>query len=351
MKRCLAVFALVLALTVGLIPGLAFAAAGDDLAAGSTLMAQEDSFAWGRLSVVDGPKFAGPKCTVSFAAHYNLYQLGRENGLRLEVHKGSTLIKQAVKSVSYDEWNSNEDQVWSCGLTSTGTYTVTAYGIIDSSETKIGTRTFKVVKLANAVKTAVPTVNADCKTIGKVELSWDNKVFGKKVTGAKIFRAPKKSGKYALVKTTTKASYTDKVKKNTNYFYKVKLYVKSGKKTYVSKFSEIKCLYLTKPAVPAIKSVEKTDKGVKLTWKSSPNCGVYWILRATSKTAKPQPIDCAFKRDDGKFETTVSNAVTKGLTYIDTTVEPGKTYYYKIRTYRGVSASIISESDKVKIKA
>ena len=61
------------------------------------------------------------------------------------------------------------------------------------------------------------------------------------VTGYKVYRAAKKSGKYKLVKTIGKAGttkWTDKkLKKGKKYFYKVRPFTKISGKTYLGKWS------------------------------------------------------------------------------------------------------------------
>ena len=59
-----------------------------------------------------------------------------------------------------------------------------------------------------------------------------------KVT-TQIYRATSKNGKYKCIKKTTGSSYTDNDLDYRTYYYKIRTVVKSGKKTYKSKFSEI----------------------------------------------------------------------------------------------------------------
>ena len=346
----------VVLLAIGLAPGMALAQEGGLNAASAPLATQTVGGTYGTLEVVDGPTFAGPKCSITFKADASIFLGTSYNSIVFRVFKGGTQVAEGTMSYTRAQWDTQE---WTFNATSTGTYSVTAYLVVDVESAVIATDTFKVVELTSVIKSVTPEVNADCKKVGKVTLTWNNKVFGKKVTGAKVYRATKKSGKYKLIKTTTKAKYVDKVKKNKNFFYKVKLYVKSGKKTYVSKFSKVKELYLSKPATPKIKSAKKTANGVTITWKASANC-VYQLLRSTKKNTGYETIAGVWKRDDGMYETNgsvlddgtyIAGSVAKIPTYVDTAAKPGTTYYYKVRAFRQVSAEITADSAAKKVKA
>ena len=78
----------------------------------------------------------------------------------------------------------------------------------------------------------------------KVALSYtvDGKKYTGTVTGYKVFRGTKKTGKYKLVKTIKKAGickYVDKkLKKGKQYFFKVRTYTKINGRTYLGKWSK-----------------------------------------------------------------------------------------------------------------
>lgn len=75
----------------------------------------------------------------------------------------------------------------------------------------------------------------------KITVKW-SKVSG--ATGYKIYRSPKKSSGYKCVKTVTKSSTTSYVnkslKKGKKYYYKVRVYRKSGSKYTYSSYSSVK---------------------------------------------------------------------------------------------------------------
>lgn len=100
------------------------------------------------------------------------------------------------------------------------------------------------------------SAGAECVTI-----KW-NKISS--AEGYQIYRASSKKGTYKKVKTITQAEtvkHVDKkLKPGKTYYYKVRAYEKSGKKTRYSKFSEIKAKTpLTKKAY-AKKCIGKSVK-------------------------------------------------------------------------------------------
>ena len=75
----------------------------------------------------------------------------------------------------------------------------------------------------------------------RAKVTW-KKISG--VTGYKVYRATKKSGKYKLVKTVKNVKilkYTDKkLKKGRKYFYKVRTYTRIDGKDYLGKWSKVR---------------------------------------------------------------------------------------------------------------
>ena len=194
-------------------------------------------------------------------------------------------------------------------------------------------RTF-TVKKASTFKSVVPDFTSTRSSKTKVELSWTNSG-----TGAMIYRATTRDGKYKLVKKTTEQSYTDKVSKKNNYFYKIKFYLRYNSKTYTSKFSHIEQKFAKEPAAPTITAVSKVKKGVKIAWKQPTDCGHYTILRGTKKNGTYEALD--YVSGDAK------------TTYVDKTAKKGKTYYYQVESncYLDWSGKILyGTSDPVKFK-
>ena len=110
----------------------------------------------------------------------------------------------------------------------------------------------KAVRIAKA-KAARTTIKVNALKKHKAKITWKKvtlsyTVNGKKytsgITGYKVYRAAKKTGKYKLIKTVKKAKtlkYTDrKLKKGKKYFYKVRTYTKIDGKIYLGKWSAAK---------------------------------------------------------------------------------------------------------------
>ncbi len=182
------------------------------------------------------------------------------------------------------------------------------------------TTTIKVKKAkASKIKKVKPeiTVERTAKNKAKIVCTTD---YG---YGMKVYRATKKNGKYKLIKKTSKNTFTDKtLKASKTYYYKIKLYAKSGKKTYQSKWS---AKTLADKYVDGL-SLVKVSSGVKIKWKAVSGTGYYLIRRSTKGVpGEDDVISC----EGG--ETTE---------YIDTEVQKGKTYYYSVTSYKDGDESV-----------
>lgn len=143
--------------------------------------------------------------------------------------------------------------------------------------------------------------------------------------GMKVYRATKKKGKYKLIKTTSKSVFKDKkLAANKEYYYKVRLYAKKGKKTLLSKWSA---------PVKAAKYDSRTislsytaGKGVKISWKKINGAGYYLVGRNNSGTGKEYEI--------------ISCEGAETTTYYDKDVTKGKTYYYCIIAEKGNAEAV-----------
>lgn len=104
-------------------------------------------------------------------------------------------------------------------------------------------------------KVTVPSTSASDRVFTETKVSVDKVTTAKKkvylkwkrnpyATGYKIYRSMKKKGKYRCIMTIKKSGktscYDKKVKKGKTYFYKIRAYKKSGRKTIYSGFSPIK---------------------------------------------------------------------------------------------------------------
>jgi len=211
--------------------------------------------------------------------------------------------------------------------TTTGTLKLCVYGCdlgLYTSPELQDTTTIKVKKAkASTVKNVKPVVTVERTDKTKARISCYTN-YGYSV---KIYRATKKNGKYKLIKTTKKNTFVDtKLSAKKVYYYKVKVYAKSGKKTYKSKWSKkVECGKYTEDL-----ALSKVSSGVKLKWKPINGDGFYLVRRSTKGVpGEDDVIDCLDGTD---------------TEYIDTTAEKGKTYYYSVIKYDESSEKIAGYS-------
>lgn len=105
----------------------------------------------------------------------------------------------------------------------------------------------------------------------------------------------------------------------TSYRYKIIARDRSGNEIAVSPVKEAVAL-----ATPALQSVSMVENGLKLSWTKASGADRYNIYRSTSK--------------DGTYE--YIKSVQGVLSYVDTDVELGKTYYYKVRAYKKIDGKV-----------
>ncbi len=146
---------------------------------------------------------------------------------------------------------------------------------------------------------------------GKVKLTWN------KVKGADaycVYRAASKNGKYTLMKTVTKTSYTNTSSKAGKlYYYRVTAISRSDKRlnSEVSKTVSRRC-DLQRPVINV--SNDRKSGKPKLTWKEVQGAETYKVYRSTKKNGKYTYL--------GK---------TRKTTYINKNAKKGKNYWYKVK--------------------
>lgn len=150
-----------------------------------------------------------------------------------------------------------------------------------------------------------------------------------KITGASKYIVYRKvgTGSWIKVTTTTSTKYTDKnLTYGKKYYYKVKatgtsygLERTSGYSSYV--YGSTTTIY--KPASVTVQSIGYNK--IKISWSKVVPAKGYEIYRATSKNGKYKKI------------ATITSAST--ITYTDSKLTTGKTYYYKIRAIYGTTKS------------
>ena len=199
--------------------------------------------------------------------------------------------------------------------TAIGKATITIKGTNNYSGTKTITFTINPQKVTN--------VKAVSTGYNSIKLTW-SKVSN--ASGYKIYRSVdnKTFSCIKTIKGNSTVSFTDsKRTSGKTYYYKIKAYKTTGTKTIVTYTSDYSSLVKAKPvpSTAVINSVKNlSGKKVQLKWNKVAGASGYVIYRAASKT--------------GKY-TLVKN-ITSGstLTYTNTGLTKGKTYYYKIKAYR-----------------
>ena len=205
-------------------------------------------------------------------------------------------------------------------------YKVRAYRIINDSKVYSSYSDIKSAKTA----LGIPTINSISPKYDRITVKWD-KVDG--ADGYQVYRATSKTGTYILKKTITSGdslSYTNTgLTTNKYYYYKVRAYrIINDSKVY-SSYSDIKSAK-TALGIPTINSISPKYDRITVKWDKVDGADGYQVYRATSQT--------------GTY--TLKKTATSGytLSYTNTGLTTGKTYYYKVRAYKTVNGSKIYSS-------
>lgn len=179
-------------------------------------------------------------------------------------------------------------------------------------------------------------LKADKIGTDSVTLSWSK---SKNATAYRVFRAyetAKGMSAYALYKTVSDTSFTDKTSSATRYSYKVE---PKREILGIESFGDSSELRLmTKPEpVSALKSGKAKTKSVRISWNKSTRATSYIIYRA-DETSKSKL--SSFKKIKTTTKTSFKN---RGLT-------PGKLYQYKVTAFRA-SSGLSAESEPKQLSA
>ena len=200
-------------------------------------------------------------------------------------------------------------------------YKVVTYKNIDGG--KVIRSSYSGVKSITAAP-SVPTVKIKSAGNESLKITWKKVKASKSsyVKGYAVYRSTSENGKYRKIKTINKGtttSYVDKglVTGNT-YYYKVRTFCTSGGKTIYSDYSEPASMQVL-PGKPSIQVVAANYNTITITWKKVDGCSGYIVYRATEK--------------DGKYKKVKTCTSANTLSYKNSKLETGKTYYYKVRAY------------------
>ena len=164
-----------------------------------------------------------------------------------------------------------------------------------------------------AEKLAAPKLTVVSRTTSSVNLSIKKSAGA---TGYQIYRSEQKNGTYKKIKTIKTLTYKDKdIINNSAYFYKVRAYKKVNDKNVFSSYSDVKKADKVLGKVANVKATTK-GKNIILTWSKVNSATEYRIYRSESKS--------------GTYSYYGSS---KTLSFTDSKVQAGSSYYYKIRAY------------------
>lgn len=165
--------------------------------------------------------------------------------------------------------------------------------------------------------TTVKSLKQKTTFTNKIEMSW-GKVVG--ATGYEIWRANTKNAKYSKVTSTVGTNGKQYVIGGSAYYYKVRAYKKlaDGSILYGAYSTPTK-LY-SKPSTVDIKVSKVGSTKIKVTWTKSVGANNYDIYMSNSKS--------------GTYRLVKTRKSTHNKYYTFTNLSRGKTYYFKIRTYK-----------------
>lgn len=151
---------------------------------------------------------------------------------------------------------------------------------------------------------------SNAASTGKITVSW------KKIDGAvkyQVYRSTSKNGTYKLMGSSTTTQYTNSsAAAGKKYYYKVRAIASNTAANSAYSAPKSRVCDLARPVV-TLSNVASTGK-ISITWEPIDGAVKYNIYRSTSK--------------DGTYSRLGSPTDTK---YVNTGVEVGKTYYYKVQ--------------------
>ena len=173
----------------------------------------------------------------------------------------------------------------------------------------------------------VSGIKATSNSYNSIKLTWNKTVNG--ANGYAVYRSTSKDGKYTLRKTITSKNtieFTDTgLDTNTTYYYKVRAYRMIADKKKYGSYSEIVCAkpVLSKTTI----TVSSKSKKATIKWNKVLGASGYKVYSATSS--------------NGTYSLKKTITSSNTLSYTNTNLVSGKTYYYKVRAYRNVNGKVV----------
>ena len=173
----------------------------------------------------------------------------------------------------------------------------------------------------------VSGIKATSNSYNSIKLTWNKTVNG--ANGYAVYRSTSKDGKYTLRKTITSKNtieFTDTgLDTNTTYYYKVRAYRMIADQKKYGSYSEIVCAkpVLSKTTI----TVSSKSKKATIKWNKVLGASGYKVYSATSS--------------NGTYSLKKTITSINTLSYTNTNLVSGKTYYYKVRAYRNVNGNVV----------
>ena len=170
-------------------------------------------------------------------------------------------------------------------------------------------------------------IKATSNSYNSIKLTWNKAING--ANGYAVYRSTSKDGKYTLRKTITSKNtieFTDTgLDTNTTYYYKVRSYRMIEDKKEYGSYSKIVCAkpVLSKTTI----TVSSKSKKATIKWNKVLGASGYKVYSATSS--------------NGTYSLKKTITSINTLSYTNTNLVSGKTYYYKVRAYRNVNGKVV----------
>lgn len=253
-------------------------------------------------------------CNVTVAVSASSIELNK-TALTLNLGDTTTLIGTVYPTNAVNNylfWSSSNYEVVSVMNTGMNTAQLEAIGI--------GTATITVSTSNNLSKTCTVTVvpktlppsavsglNVSNVSDKSISLTWSPSTGA---TGYKIYRSLNPTTGFTMIDTSQVTSYiNDGLTSGVTYYYKIVSYNAGGDSVASSIIGQ-----KTKPSVvSSLKATNVSSNSITLAWPVSAGATGYKIYRSLSPTTGFELI-----------------TTTQGTSYINSTLKPGTTYYYKV---------------------
>ncbi|MBU3111007.1 M4 family metallopeptidase [Clostridium lacusfryxellense] len=189
----------------------------------------------------------------------------------------------------------------------------------------------KVLGNCSAVVSAkpIPSVPTNAYAISTsynaIKISW---VASGGANGYEVYKSTSSTGAYSLVTSTTATSYINTgLATNTNYYYRIRSYNTNGTSKLYGGFSSTVSSKPI-PAIPtSVKAVSSSYNSNNISWIKISGASGYEVYTASSSAGPYRVL-----------------GTTSALSYNNTGLTTGRTYYYKVRAYTTVGNTRVYSS-------